>query len=166
MKQNTTEITLTQAQIGAACGITQSQASRDLRAAGIEPTASGYTLEHLARLADWRALERVGAAADGKVYDTDAERGRLLAHQADLAELKVAEERRELVRMTAVEATWAAIGSTMRGKLVSLPSRLAALIPETQPRVRFQQQADVLIGEVLGEIRGAAGEIAEARTSD
>jgi predicted transcriptional regulator len=35
MKKSATEVSLTQAQLAAACGISQPQASRDLRAAGI-----------------------------------------------------------------------------------------------------------------------------------
>jgi hypothetical protein len=156
MKQSTTEITLTQSQMGAACGITQSQASRDLRAAGIEPTASGYSLEHLARLAEWRALERVGAASDGTVYDTDRERGRLLAHQADLAKLKIDEERADLVRMTVVEKYWAEMGAACRGKLLALPSRIGAVIPDPVARVKLTTTAERLVYEALAEIQSDA----------
>lgn len=152
MNSKTDEIRLTQQQIGAAVGVTQSQASRDLRAAGIEPTASGYTLADLARLAEWRALERVGAASDGTVYDVERERGRLLAAQANLAELKLAEELGDLVRASEVGPYWAGMVVSMRTKLVGLPSRLAALIPETMPRAKFNIQAEALVFEALAEI--------------
>lgn len=152
MKKSATEVSLTQGQLAAACGISQPQASRDLRAAGIEPDASGYSLSDLARLAEWRALERVGASSDGKVYNTEAERGRLLAHQADLAALKLGEERGELVRASEVGPYWSDMVASMRGKLVALPSKLAALVHEHPARVRFQQQADALVCEALAEI--------------
>ena len=152
MKRAATEVTLTQAQLAAACGISQPQASRDLRAAGIEPGASGYSLADLARLAEWRALERVGASSDGRCYDVEAERGRLLAHQADLAALKLGEERGDLVRASEVGPYWCDMVASMRTRLVALAPRLAALIHDHQARARFQQQADSLVCEALGEI--------------
>ena len=152
MKKSATEVSLTQAQLAAACGISQPQASRDLRAAGIEPGASGYSLADLARLAEWRALERVGASSDGRCYDVEAERGRLLAHQADLAALKLGEERGDLVRASEVGPYWCDMVASMRTRLVALPPRLAALIHDHQARARFQQQADALVCEALAEI--------------
>ena len=152
MKKAATEVTLTQAQLAAACGISQPQASRDLRAAGIEPGASGYSLADLARLAEWRALERVGASSDGRCYDVEAERGRLLAHQADLAALKLGEERGDLVRASEVGPYWCDMVASMRTRLVALSPRLAALIADHGARARFQQQADALVCEALGEI--------------
>ena len=152
MKKSATEVSLTQGALAAACGISQPQASRDLRAAGIEPGASGYSLADLARLSQWRALERVGASSDGRCYDVEAERGRLLAHQADLAALKLGEERGDLVRASEVGPYWCDMVASMRGKLVSLPSRIGALVHEHELRARIQQQADSLICEALAEI--------------
>ena len=40
----------------------------------------------------------------------------------------------------------------MRGKLVSLPSRIGALIHDAQLRARIQQSADGLVCEALAEI--------------
>lgn len=152
MKKAATEVTLTQAQLAAACGISQPQASRDLRAAGIEPGASGYSLSDLARLAEWRTLETIGTAADGRRFDTEAERGRLLAAQASLAELRLAEERGDLVRASEVGPYWCDMVASMRTRLVALSPRLAALIADHGARARFQQQADALVCEALGEI--------------
>lgn len=147
-----TEITLTQQQMGEACGITQGQTSRCLKAAAIEPSSDGYTLGDLVRLVQWRALERVGASSDGRCYDVEAERGRLLAHQADLAALKLGEERGELVRSSEVGPYWSDMVASMRTRLVALAPRLAALIADHGARARFQQQADALVCEALAEI--------------
>ena len=147
-----TEITLTQQQMGEACGITQGQTSRCLKAAAIEPSSDGYTLGDLVRLVQWRTLETIGTTADGRRFDAEAERGRLLAAQASLAELRLGEERGDLVRASEVGPYWCDMVASMRGKLVSLPSRIGALVHEHELRARIQQQADALVCEALGEI--------------
>ena len=147
-----TEITLTQQQMGEACGITQGQTSRCLKAAAIEPSSDGYTLGDLVRLVQWRALETIGTTADGRRFDTEAERGRLLAAQASLAELRLGEERGDLVRASEVGPYWSDMVASMRGKLVALPSRIGALIADHQLRARIQQSADGLVCEALAEI--------------
>lgn len=157
MKPKTTEIRLTQEQIGAACAISQGQASRSLRAAGIEPGADGYALADLARLVEFRVLERVGATADGRRFDVDAERGRLLAAQASLAELKLATEKRDLVSAADVEFHWKDMILCMRGKLLQLPSRITLVCAHThETRVKMQALAEGLVREALEEVaRGA-----------
>lgn len=147
-----TEITLTQQQMGEACGITQGQTSRCLKAAAIEPSSDGYTLGDLVRLVQWRTLETIGTTADGRRFDAEAERGRLLAAQASLAELRLAEERGDLVRASEVGPYWCDMVASMRTRLVALSPRLAALIADHGARARFQQQADALVCEALGEI--------------
>jgi phage terminase Nu1 subunit (DNA packaging protein) len=153
MKQTNTEIRLTQAQMGAACELSQGQVSRSLRDAGIEPGGDGYTLTDLRRLVEWRTLDRVGATSDGRRFDTDAERGRLLAAQANLAELKLAVEKKELVSAPEVLFHWQEIAIHIRQKLTQLPSRISLVCAHThEARVKMQALAENLVRDALEEV--------------
>lgn len=57
------------------------------------------------------------------------QRGRLAAAQADLAELKPAQMRGELVEAKAVEAEWSSVLRTIRAGMLAVPSRVAARLP-------------------------------------
>ncbi len=57
------------------------------------------------------------------------ERGRLAAAQANLAEIKAAKMRGELVEAAAVEAEWAGVLRTVRAGMLAVPSRVAARLP-------------------------------------
>ena len=153
MKAKSNGIRLTQQQIGDACGITQSQASRCLRAAGIEPDDDGYVLSDLARLVEFRVLERVGATADGRRFDVDAERGRLLAAQASLAELKLAVEKGELVSAADVDFHWRDICIHIRQSLMRLPYRISVVCAHTpETRAKMQALSEQLVREALEEV--------------
>lgn len=150
MKQSTTEIRLTQQQMAGACELSQGQVSRSLRDAGIEPGADGYTLTDLRRLVEFRTLERVGATSDGRRYDTDAERGRLLAAQANLAELKLATEKRELVSAADVEFHWKDMFVHIRQSLMRLPYRISVECAHTvETRAKLRTLSEQLVREAL-----------------
>ena len=155
MKKPAPEIYLSQAQVGAALGLSQSQASRDLRDAEIGPEPDGYPLSALVALVEWRYAQRLGLS-DGRTYDVDAERGRLLAAQADLTELRIGEARADLVRMSVVEMYWSELGSTCRSKLAAIPSRLAAAIADPKQRHKITAECEALIYESLAEIQKEA----------
>ena len=55
-----------------------------------------------------------------------AERARLAAAQADLAELKAAKQRGLLLDAEAVESEWSGILRTVRAGMLAVPSRCAA----------------------------------------
>lgn len=146
-----TEIRLTQAQVGAAVGLSQSQTSRELRAAGIDPSSGGYSLQDLARFAEWRVLQTIGMV-DGTAYNYEAERARLTHEQANKVSLEVAELRGELVRASEVGPYWDDMVSSMRAKLVGMPPKLAAMIADAVARAKFQSQAEAAVYEALAEI--------------
>ena len=149
-----TENTLNQTEMAAALGLSQSQVSKDLRAADIiSGPAGGYSLRDLVALAEYRVLDRIGMADGGQTFNVEGERGRLLARQSELAELKIAEARADLVSMTTVAGYWADIGSTCRSRLASVGSRLAATVPDPVLRVKVATACDALVFGALEEIQ-------------
>lgn len=150
-----TEIRLTQAQVGAAVGLSQSQTSRELRAAGIDSSGGGCSLQDLARFVEWRVLQTIGMV-DGTAYSYEAERARLTHEQADKTALENAELRADLVRMSVVESYWASLGAACRSKLVSIPSKLGTLVADAAARVKLIGQAEALIYDALAEIQSDA----------
>ncbi|WP_454619353.1 hypothetical protein [Bradyrhizobium cenepequi] len=81
-----------------------------------------------------------------------AERGRLAAAQANLAEIKAAKLRGELVEAAAVEAEWADVLRTVRAGILAVPSRVAARLPHLSKHD---------VSEIDAEIRAALGEIGD-----
>ena len=101
-------------------------------------------------------LSEAGVAADGAVYDYEAERARLTKAQADKTELEVRELRAELVRLPVVELHWQGMVAAMRAKLLALPSRVAAQVADPERLQQTQDQVQTLIYEALGDIAGDA----------
>ena len=117
-------------------------------------TASGtYPCTEFGAWLRQRALRGVSIGDDGTVYNYEAERARLTHEQADKTALENAELRGDLARMSVVEQWWSELGAAMRGKLVAIPSRLAALIADVPLRARFTTQAEALMFEALAEIQ-------------
>lgn len=107
-------------------------------------------------LGEWlkrRALSGVSVGDDGTVYNYEAERARLTHEQADKVALEVAELRADLVRMSVVESHWSDMGASLRAKLVSIPSKLSALVADPILRAKFHAQSEALIYEGLAEIQ-------------
>lgn len=116
-------------------------------------TAGGYSPRDYG---DWlrsRALAGVSIGEDGTAYNYEAERARLTHEQADKTALENAELRADMVRMSIVEQYWASMGAALRSKLISIPNRLGALLPDPVLRVKFTGQAETLIFEALGELQ-------------
>jgi phage terminase Nu1 subunit (DNA packaging protein) len=80
------------------------------------------------------------------------QRGRLAAAQADLAELKAAQMRGELVEAKAVETEWASVLCTVRAGMLAVPSRVAARLPHLSKHD---------LAEIDAEVRAVLGEIGE-----
>lgn len=99
---------------------------------------------------------REQAADTSGGYNYEVERARLTHEQANKTALENAELRADLVRMTVVESYWAALGAACRAKLVSLPSKLGALVADAVARVKFIGQAEALIYDALAEIQNDA----------
>jgi phage terminase Nu1 subunit (DNA packaging protein) len=58
-----------------------------------------------------------------------AERGHHAAAQADLAEIKAAKLRGELIEAAVVEAEWSGVLRTVRAAMLAVPSRVAQRLP-------------------------------------
>jgi phage terminase Nu1 subunit (DNA packaging protein) len=78
------------------------------------------------------------------------QRGRLAAAQANLAEIKAAKLRGELVEAATVEAEWTGMLRTVRAGMLAVPSRCAARLPHLSTH-------DIV--ELDAEIRSALAEL-------
>jgi len=78
------------------------------------------------------------------------QRGRLLAAQANLAEIKAAKLRGELVEAKVVEAEWCNVLRTVRAGMLALPSRVAARLPHLTGH--DVAEIDAAVREVLTEV--------------
>lgn len=79
------------------------------------------------------------------------QRARLASAQADLAELKAAEKRGELLAAAEVTAAWSAVLRSVRSGLLAVPSRIGARLPHLDA---------IDIAAIEREIRDALTEIA------
>jgi phage terminase Nu1 subunit (DNA packaging protein) len=79
------------------------------------------------------------------------QRARLASAQADLAELKAAEKRGELLAAAEVTAAWSAVLRSVRSGLLAVPSRIGARLPHLDA---------IGIAAIEREIRDALTEIA------
>lgn len=145
---------LTQEQAAELAGLTVRHLRRLDRESNPPPRESsgGYPAAEFGVWLKSRALSGVSVGDDGTVYNYEAERARLTHEQANKVSLEVAELRGELVRASEVGPYWSDMVASMRGKLVGVPSRLAALIADSLARAKFQTQADTLVCEALAEI--------------
>lgn len=86
--------------------------------------------------------------------EASEQRGRLAAAQADLAEIKAAKMRGELVEASAVQAEWSGILRTVRAGMLAVPSRVAARLPHLS-------KYDV--AEIDAEVRTALTEVGNGK---
>jgi hypothetical protein len=82
-------------------------------------------------------------------------RGRREAAEAELAELKVAEQRRELIRVSAVEMVWAASLAAAREHLLQVRARLAPLLAAETDVFKIEQLLDEEHSKALQLLAGA-----------
>lgn len=106
-------------------GISPGNLSEKTRMGLLKPVARGRFLAVESVSAYCEHL-RVGAGGRGK---KSPERERLLAAQAETAELKLAKLRGELLDATEVEREWGGLLRQIRAGMLSLSSRLGARIP-------------------------------------
>ena len=99
----------------------------------------------------WYALRESGG--DGAL-DLNQERARLAKAQADKTELEAAELKGEMVRYEELSAHWAARGSAMRSRLLTLPTKIAprARVAENDQAASALIEAEII--EALTEISG------------
>lgn len=97
---------------------------------------------------------RLSRASEGG--ELERERTRLTKAQADKTELEVSEIRGESARMPVIVQHWQAMVSSMRAKLLALPSKGAATIAPAD-KVQFATDAlQALVHEALSEIANDA----------
>lgn len=93
-----------------------------------------------------------GASTGDDYWDS---RGRREAAEAELAELKVAEQRRELIRVSAVETVWAASLAAAREHLLQVRARLAPLLAAETDVFKIEQLLDEEHSKALQMLAGA-----------
>jgi phage terminase Nu1 subunit (DNA packaging protein) len=81
-----------------------------------------------------------------------AERRRLAAAQANLAEIKAAKLRGELVEAAAVEAEWSNVLRTVRASMLAVPSRVSQRLPHLSAHD---------VAEIDAEVRAVLTEVGE-----
>lgn len=95
-----------------------------------------------------------GAAAPA-VDDYWQSRGRREAAEAESAELKVAELRGELIRVSAVETVWSASLAATREHLLQVRARLAPLLAAESDVFKIEQLLDAEHNQALQLLSGA-----------
>jgi phage terminase Nu1 subunit (DNA packaging protein) len=98
---------------------------------GIWTVENETPLQRPAKYADQEAFQRASRATPRAVPLAKAteQRARLASAQADLAELKAAEKRGELLAAAEVERTWGGILRTVGASMLAIPSRVGARLP-------------------------------------
>jgi phage terminase Nu1 subunit (DNA packaging protein) len=109
-----------------------------------------------ARLFDSRELLPVALGLTGDKLDPAQERAKLDATRRQVAELQLAERRRELIPRPAVVDTWTRIIVVVRGRLLALPVRLASECGHRGP-AEIQATAKRLVYEALTELANSDG---------
>lgn len=113
----------------------------------------------------WSGGSDDGRGADGfggePSEDHQAARTRREIAEANLAEMREAEERGDLIRVSAVKSTLAAVFSTTRDALLQLPARLAPLIAADPDPASVQNTLHAEIHQALMHLAGASARIGQ-----
>jgi hypothetical protein len=84
--------------------------------------------------------------------DYNLARARRETALAGIAELDLAKQRRELLPADAVQEHWSTMIANMRQILLTLPSRLAAVVPGCETQQEAEREAMQLVREALTAI--------------
>ena len=115
---------------------------------------------------DFRELIRAHEVfADGYEPSEDhkAARTRREIAEANLAEMREAEERGDLIRVAAVKAKLAAVFSTTRDALLQIPARLAPLLAADADPANVQNTLHAEIHLALTDLAGASDRVSETQ---
>jgi hypothetical protein len=148
------------------------------QALGIHPSvvtrdkARGMPVDSLQAAQDWRRLNvrpriKMGdgppsapsapppPAAEGGEGDYWQSRSRREKAEADMAELKLAEQLGQLVRADAVRSAWAKRTAGMREALLQIPSRLSAVLAAESSQARchdaLQQELHAVLQQLVAD---------------
>lgn len=91
-------------------------------------------------------------------HDFQVEKARLTKAQADKAEMEVSELSGDLVQVLDVVDEWQDQLMDMKGKLLSIPSKLATLVADMDNPSEVQELIDDYIREALLELSNYAGD--------
>lgn len=103
-------------------------------------------------------------AADGPGESHDEARTRLRIAEADLLELKLSEERGEVIRIDAVKAALSVAMATAREALLQIPSRLAPLLAADTDPASVQNLLYGEIHQALEHLSGAGSRLQQPST--
>lgn len=95
---------------------------------------------------------------DSGTLDFHVEKARLTKMQADKAEMEVMELSGALVRVEDVVDEWQSQLMDMKGKLLSIPSKLATIVTDIDNPAEVQDLIDDYIREALQELAAYAGD--------
>ena len=99
-----------------------------------------------------RAVKGLGVNADGQVFDLKSEQARFNHHAANLKQLEEAQLRGDLLPADLVLEQWQTILANVRGRLLAMPSRLAAQAYAAQSRQEIERLLQQGIHETLQEL--------------
>ena len=91
-----------------------------------------------------------GRGGESAISTATAERARLAAAQADLAELNAAKQRGLMLDAAEVEAEWSSVLRTVRASMLAVPSSVATRLPHLS--AHYVSEIDSEIRAVLTEI--------------
>ncbi len=97
------------------------------------------------------ALPLIYGRGEDETYDTDAERARLIHHQANIAALDEQVKEKTLIPAEVVASEWQHIFGNIRARLLSIPTTLAASCAHAT-REQVQEKAQELIKQALEEL--------------
>lgn len=107
--------------------------------------------------------EKMKLVNDASLTD---QRARLTKAKADEAELKLKERAGELIPVENIEEAWEKIGSVMRMRLLSIPSKLAPRLVTAKDAPTIQRIIDREITDALNELSRAKVDAEEADELD
>lgn len=111
---------------------------------------------------DFREMIRANEVGGGDpAEDHQAARTRREIAEANLAEMREAEERGDLIRVAAVKSALAAAFSTTREALLQLPARLAPLIAADSDPASVQNTLHAEIHHALQDLSGASARLGQ-----
>jgi terminase small subunit / prophage DNA-packing protein len=154
-KKTDDEASVTAARLEFYTGMSRQRLHRYIKQGVIERNADG-TFPHpaaLHSLIEHLSETAAGRGGAGGVATLTAERARLAREQADAAAFKNARERNEFIPAADVERAWSAECSSIRNRLLAIPSALPMRLPHLT-------RVDLDI--VDDEIRTALTELADA----
>ncbi|WP_429611400.1 hypothetical protein [Variovorax sp. W2I14] len=117
-----------------------------------------------ARMPARAARDDAGLPAEGAVGGSEVapesegywnSRGRREAAEAEMAELKLAEQRKELIRVLAVETVWAGLLAAAREHLLQIRARLAPLLAAESDVFKIEQMLDAEHNQALQMLSAA-----------